>query len=149
LGSAIGDAAMSIDGEGKRFSHQHRLKRAVLESARKKLLSSAARLEKCTTFEELHGIVESVLKSVEGAGELFLYDVSLRIGSYKGLFPQKVFLHAGTRKGARALGLSTQLSWLDMTSLPDWLQELQPYEVEDFLCLYKDRLTSSKSASAS
>jgi len=149
LESAINDAAMSIDWEGYRFQHQHRIKKSVLESARKRLLSSAIRLRQCTNYEELHGVVESALYSLEGAGELYVYDVSLRIGSKLGLFPQKVFLHAGTRKGAKALGLTTKLSWLEMDSLPEWLRELQPYEVENFLCRYRDRLVSAMSARAS
>lgn len=151
LESAINDAAMSIDWEGNRFQHQHRIKRAVLESARKSLLSITAKLGECknSSFEGLHGIIENALKSVEGTGELYVYDVSLRIGSKLGLFPQKVFFHAGTRKGAKALGLNTKLSWLEMDSLPEWLRELQPYEVENFLCRYKDRLVSAMSARAS
>src|SRR5438132_2577804 len=39
LESAISEAAMSIDWEGKRFSHQHRMKKATLESAKKRLLT--------------------------------------------------------------------------------------------------------------
>ncbi len=86
---------------------------------------------------------------MDGAGELYIYDVSLRIGSKLGLFPRKAFLHAGTRQGAKALGLNSQLPWLEMDSLPEWLRELQPYQVEDFLCCYKDRLVSAMSARAS
>jgi hypothetical protein len=146
LERAISDAAMSIDWEKKRFSHQHRIKRIVLESARKRLLSITRKLGECKNFDELYGIVENALEPVDGAGELYSYDVSLRIGSKLGLFPRKVFLHAGTRKGAKALGLNGQLSWLEMDSLPEWLRELQPYEVEDFLCSYKDRLVYTMSA---
>lgn len=128
LESAISDATLSMDWEGKRFSHQHRLKKAILESAKKKLLSIASKLRACTTFEELHDLIGNALKSVDGAGELYVYDVSLRIGSKLELFPRKVFLHAGTRQGARALGLNGQMSWVEMDALPEWLRQLQPYQ---------------------
>src|SRR5712692_7499155 len=51
LESAISGAAMSIDWEGKLFSHQHRLKMIVLESAKKKLLSITDKLAGCTDFD--------------------------------------------------------------------------------------------------
>jgi|SRR6266852_686247 len=149
LESAISDAAMSIDQKGKRFRHQHRIKKKVLVSARETLLGIAPKLAGCRSFEELYMAIESALQSVDGVGKLYVYDVALRIGAKigdkAGLLPRKVFLHAGTRRVAKALGLNGQLSWLEMDSLPEWLRELQPYEVEDFLCIYKDRLAARES----
>jgi len=153
LESAISDAAMAIDGRGKRFRHQHRIKRVVLQSAKEKLLSIESELVQCTSFEKLHALIASALESIVGAGNLYIYDVALRIGARigdkPGLRPQKVFLHAGTHKGAKALGLDSQFPWLEMNSLPDWLRELEPYEVEDFLCNYKDRFAGPGNGQAS
>jgi len=147
--SAISDAAMSIDRNGKRFPHQRRIKKAALESAKEALLRISPKLAECGSFHELYGAVEDALKPVVGAGRLYVYDVSLRIGAKLGLFPQKVYLHAGTRKGAKVLGLNTRLGWVEMESLPEWLRELQPYEAEDFLCIYKDRFVDPGTRRAS
>jgi hypothetical protein len=148
LESAISDAALAIDQRGKRFGHQHRIRKIVLQSAKEKLLSIKTELVQCTSFEELHALIASALEPIDGAGKLYIYDVALRIGARigekPGLRPQNVFLHAGTRKGAKALGLNSQLSWLVKDSLPGWLRELEPYEVEDFLCIYKKGLADPR-----
>lgn len=152
LESAISYAAMAINQNGERFGHQHRIKKKALEAAREVLKGMASKLAQCRTFEELHTAIESALQSVNGVGKLYTYDVALRIGARigdrPGLLPKKVFLHAGTRKGAKALGLNARLLWLEMDSLPDWLRELEPYEVEDFLCIYKDRFVDPGTARA-
>jgi hypothetical protein len=41
-----------------------------------------------------------------------MYDTALRIGAKLKLFPTKVYLHAGTRLGARALGLDDSAATL-------------------------------------
>jgi len=40
---------------------------------------------------------------VYGVGELACYDAALRIGGNLNIFPEKIYLHAGTRTGAREL----------------------------------------------
>jgi hypothetical protein len=154
LESAIDHATMSVDWKGRRFSHQHRIKTTVLQSAKETLLGVAAELRQCHNFEELFHVIDEALKSVKGVGRLYIYDVSLRIGAKLGgakdeLLPQKVYLHAGTRKGAMALGLKTNVDFLEMESLPEWLRELTAYEIEDFLCIYKSKLSVDESARAS
>ena len=54
--------------------------------------------------------------------------------------PERVYLHRGTRKGARALGLDWRADSLDPRVLPKELADLEPREIEDFLCIYKDCL---------
>ena len=66
-----------------------------------------------------------------------VYDTSLRVGAYLGLTPRFVYLHAGARAGAKALGLNAGTKKLAMSDLPHELQVLAPEEVEDFLCIYK------------
>ena len=56
------------------------------------------------------------------------------------LSPKKVYLHAGTRKGARALGFRGGLPYLQPSQLPVELQVLKPYEMEDFLRIYAEGL---------
>jgi hypothetical protein len=63
---------------------------------------------------------------VTGIGELYVYDTALRIGAKLGVFPEKVYLHAGTRIGVRNLGLDARRTALRMASLPRALRRLKP-----------------------
>ena len=80
------------------------------------------------------------LRDVAGIGALYRYDTAFRIGAYRGLFPTRVYLHAGTRKGARALGLDYRKDALEMSEIPAALRTRKPYEIEDILCIYKTGL---------
>ena len=71
---------------------------------------------------------------------LYVYDTAWRIGAKLELEPELVYLHAGTRKGAKALGLDSRRENIDPQDLPLPLQRLRPIHIENFLCLYKDRL---------
>jgi hypothetical protein len=77
------------------------------------------------------------MKPIKGLGKLYAYDVAHLIGAHLNLSPERVYLHAGTRKGARALGFPSALEYLTPSQLPSELQILKPYEMEDFLCIYK------------
>ena len=54
------------------------------------------------------------------------------------LSPDHVYLHAGTRKGAQALGL--QGATVHKNDLPPEFRRLSPAEIEDCLCIYKARI---------
>jgi hypothetical protein len=73
---------------------------------------------------------------IAGLGELTIYDISHRIGAYLGSMPTEIYLHAGTRKGAKALGLDTNRKSIPMTELPAPLQRLTAAQAEDVLCIY-------------
>lgn len=121
-----------------RHDHQRRLKRASLETAYECL--KKAPLSKCKSFHDLFLAVEKSIGGISGIGELMIYDTSLRIGANLRLQPDRVYLHSGTRKGARRLGLRTDPAWIDREQLPDVLSSLSPCQVEDLLCIYKDHL---------
>jgi hypothetical protein len=57
-----------------------------------------------------------------------------------GFFPTKVYLHAGTRRGVRALGLDYSADVLKVSALPKELRSLEPHELEDILCIFKYEL---------
>ena len=72
---------------------------------------------------------------MRGIGELAVYDIACRIGAFLGFRPDRVYLHAGTREGARALGLrGASVRKID---LPGAFGCLSPAEIEDCLCIYK------------
>jgi hypothetical protein len=86
------------------------------------------------------------VRSVHGIGELYVYDTALRLGAHLRLLPGEVYLHAGMRRGARALGLDHRVRSLAPTKLPTPLRRLRPYEMEDVLCIYEDWLGTAKGA---
>lgn len=140
LEKALERAALANDERGKRFSHQTRLKGSQLRKARNVLLDAAKKLRRCDSFDQLHNLIKEHLKGTPGLAELYCYDTALRIGASLGLMPKRVYLHRGTRKGARRLDLDWRADSLDPRALPRALAVLEPREIEDFLCIYKDKL---------
>ena len=66
-------------------------------------------------------IVEACAKQIKGIGELTIYDTALRIGFYLDIYPDKVYLHAGTREGAKRLIGEDKVKnkkYLEMSELP-------------------------------
>ena len=137
---AIHHAALAIDGRGKRFSHQCRISRAPLRRAKAILEQAAIRLKACTSFHEVHGLLIEILGNIRGLGELYFYDTALRLGATLGHSPKFVYLHRGTRAGARALGFNGGASYIELHQLPAAIRALAPHEAEDFLCIYKGQL---------
>ncbi|MBM4461381.1 MAG: hypothetical protein FJ011_27100 [Chloroflexi bacterium] len=144
LASAIERAALAINSAEKRYSHQRRLKKAVLEQARDALLMNITLIERCHTFDELFELLEAIVPPINGIGELYVYDTCLRIGAKLGILPTEVYLHAGTRAGVKALGLDGTARSLDVSALPADLQQLEPYEIEDLLCIFKTDLEQTR-----
>ena len=141
LDETITQAGLALRPDGKRWSHQRRIPKAALERATRQLRRT--RLEGAASFADLMTRVTSAVRSIRGIGELYAYDTAIRIGAHLGLLPTEVYLHAGTRRGARALGLDHRSESISIDLLPVALQGLPPYEVEDILCIYKDWLATT------
>ncbi len=140
LTKAIEVSAMATNQHGKRLSHQRRLKKVVLEEAKDTLWEAENALKECKNFEILLECIEIRTRSICGIGELYRYDTALRIGAYLEVSPEKVYLHAGTREGAKILGIDPKLRHIDPTILPKEFNQLSPDEIEDALCIYKKHL---------
>lgn len=140
LREAIRKAGRAEGPGGKRLAHQHRLSRSVLAECVRYLEASLKALTKARAFEELHEIVREEIGGIRGVGRLMVYDTALRIAAWRRLEPRRVLLHAGTRVGARRLGLDAKADSLAMADFPAALRRLRPREVEDVLCIYKDDL---------
>jgi hypothetical protein len=138
LEANVKQAALSQGRDGKRLSHQWRIKARVLQEAKRALLAVLSDLRNCSNFDQLFSIVEEALEPVQGAGALYAYDVAERIGAKLRLEPEKVYLHAGAAVGAARLGLDTSRRAIERSSLPTALQRIAPGEVEDVLCIYRD-----------
>jgi len=141
LRAAIDVAARAVDRQGRRHPHQFRIRRDAIVRARAALLVVERQLARAESFDEVFRIVTEQLRDVAGVGELYAYDTSFRIGAYLRLFPTRVYLHAGTRGGARALGLDCSKGFLDMNEVPAALRHRKAHEVEDILCIFKDRFS--------
>jgi hypothetical protein len=116
-----------------------------MQEANRLLLEKHDVLQRCTTFHELWQRIRIILGAVTGLGELYIYDTALRIGAHLNLLPDRVYLHAGTRTGAKAFGIvSRHEEWIEVGELPSPLRELPPHEVEDILCIYKDKANPTK-----
>jgi len=137
---AIEQAALATNSQGKRYSHQYRLKKTALEEARRILLMNSKAIAQSKSFDDLFSLVETKVGGITGIGELYTYDTSLRVGAKLGLLPTRVYLHAGTRKGARALGFKGRSRTLEVSELPSELRQLEPHEIEDVFCIFADDL---------
>lgn len=116
LADAIREAALSRFPSGKRHPHQRRIPLHVLQAANTHLQAVAQRLGKANSFDELHGLIAQQIGPIPGIGDLAVYDISHRIGAYLSLAPEAIYLHAGTREGARALNLTGQTIALSNSS---------------------------------
>ncbi len=134
----LNNAALAINHKGKRYRHQSRINKKTLYEAKDILLDNKRQIKEIDNFDKLFTRIDTLLKSVDGIGPLYIYDTSLRIGSYLGYLPNKVYLHAEARTGARRLGFKNKNS-IEMTEFKNELQYIEPFEVEDILCLYKDK----------
>jgi hypothetical protein len=140
LTHAIEVAALAVNSAGKRFHHQRRIRPDAIIAAKQALLAAKPRIRAAKTFHALFVAVTQILEAIPFIGELYCYDTAFRLGSFLGLLPDRVYLHAGVREGARSLGLAHTGSSLPMSALPPALRRLPAHEAEDMLCIYKDRI---------
>jgi hypothetical protein len=137
LDAAIRTAALAIGPSGKRFSHQRRLPRAVLTRGLRALFGVKRQIRAALTFHDLFILVQSALIPLKGIGELTVYDTAVRLGAFLALEPDRIYLHAGTRVGARQLGFDGTRGWIFTSELPTPLDALPPSAAEDVLCIFK------------
>jgi hypothetical protein len=137
---AVSRAALAQLPNGKRHWHQRRIPRASLEESRRRLLENLPLLKNARSFDDLIDLIDTLIRPVPKIGELTVYDTALRIGARFGLEPDKVYVHAGTRGGARALGFDGRRQTIEMDELPAPFRKLTAREAEDVLCRYASQL---------
>lgn len=128
-------AAWGKRPNGEWHPHQYCVAKAARRALCGKLKKREADLRAAGSFEELITIVTEC--TVPGIGPLTVYDAATRIGAYRRKEPKFVYLHAGTAKGAKALGWPTDRPTLTMGEVSPPFRKLLPREVEDCLCLYR------------
>lgn len=142
LEKVIHNATLAKDARGIRHDHQRRLKERVLKEVENNLQGKFNEINNSESFPELMNIVRNA--AVHGFGELAVYDASTRIGAFLDLFPDMVYLHRGTRTGAKYICNKYEITFnkktLDRNDLPVELKQLREYDIENFMCIYKDDL---------
>lgn len=102
---AIRKAALCELPSGKQHPHQRRIPRELLEQVEARLPGIRRRLAGASSFAALHQAVNDDIGSLNGIGTLTVYDIAHRIGAHFGKALERVYLHAGTRVGARVFGI--------------------------------------------
>ncbi len=145
LMSVIEIAAKAIDKCNKRHNHQRRISNKNLINFSKELKKHENEIKIAKSFDEIMAIVSRT--KCEGIGELTKYDTATRIGAYLNINPDKVYLHSGTRVGAKNLfGRLGKKEYLLIDEIPVALHKnkLTASELEDILCIFKDQLKNLK-----
>jgi hypothetical protein len=145
MGNSITEIIEKAASSPKLHPHQRRVGKKKLKCKSKKLLAIECKIAEKTDFDELHKLIKDA--KVRGVGELTNYDIALRISWYlyyvkkvKNILPKKVYLHSGTRKGAKILAEILDVSILSKPLDKENSKifgELKPYQIEDFLCVCK------------
>jgi hypothetical protein len=146
--AAIKSAAGAEQPNGRRHPHQRRLKAKDLRAARSSLTAAAIveQIRACGDFDEVLKLVGLQVSEIWKNAELYVYDTALRISAHKGVSPDRVYLHRGTRIGAKELGFDTNRRSIPRAEFPEELSRLEPHEIEDCLCIYKGAMSPDGSS---
>jgi hypothetical protein len=129
---------------GKRHPHQRRISNEALQQWAAKLGKAQARIQafRGQAFEDLFDFINEQASAVSGLGPLMVYDTALRIGANIDCLPKDwVYLHAH----ARIPGVGSGVRRIKKSKLPEALkalEDLDAYEIEDFLCIYHDPIVN-------
>lgn len=99
-------------------------------------------------FQEICRIYENIKEErIKGANQMTLYDIACFVGDHLAIYPQKVYVHQGVIKGAKALNLisKNEETTLSVEEIIRKVPELEclkddPDQIESFLCIQKDEL---------
>jgi hypothetical protein len=136
---AIQVAAESVDENNKLHFHQRRVEKSELNSFAERLILRVTEISLVKTFDELYEIINAVKNHY--ITELTVYDVAQRIGAFKNIYPEKIYLQSGTRIGAEnLLGKLGEAKFLLREDLPSPFQrpDFTLADIEQILFQYKD-----------
>lgn len=128
-------AALSVNEESKMFPHQYRVGKAKTELAANKLLQFETEILSAQSFEDIFKYTEEVRKMKIGVGHLWSYDTALHIGFKLGLLPNEVYIQSGVKRGLCQFYKKTKIKRKIDKSFFIGLESLEPYEIENFLCV--------------
>ncbi len=127
--------------DGGHLDHLKRLTEEALRNALLILISFRKQIKSCKNFHEIFELIhEEIEREVYGIGEMYTYDISFYLSINLGFKPKYVYLHKGTRIGARKLGLDVKRDYISKNEFPQEFQNLEIYDIENLLCIYKKYL---------
>ncbi|MFA0963948.1 hypothetical protein AB9P05_19230 [Roseivirga sp. BDSF3-8] len=145
--NAVRKAAEAMTSETAFAPHQRRVGKIKCRQGADKLLSHPfwLELENARSFEDIFQVTEKVKLEIKGLGDLWSYDTAQRIAFHKGWYPKEVYLHSGAKEGVKVL---VNLGYIKSSSIrgkrhikkelfPDILRQLDPYIIENILCVGK------------
>ena len=139
-----------LDNEG----NQRGVPYEVSKQVRDNLIKRTNDILKARTFDALFKIVTEC--KVKGFGELSIYDTAMRIATHMNIEPDKVYLHAGARKGMEILedrgyvdSGSSKKKFMELKDMPKPMQNLKAAETEHLLCSMKGKMNQLENADSS
>ena len=122
-------------------SHQHRIGYDAIRTAAASASHYLSDLMLAEDFDLLQAAFQRIWRTENlfVDAELLTYDVAERFGRYRGKYPQKVYLHAGAKAGAKTLGVHGKI--VEAERFGPLIGRLSPSEIENFLCVCKASLT--------
>lgn len=149
----IEDIVLGRDPCLSRDGHQFRIPKVTLKRMIEILNDPkiVEEIKRCESFDDIFTIVYE--SRITNFGSLAVYDTSLRIGSFFGHYPTVVYLHQGALEGANEL-LGKDIvdksskhfcgnldyPYISLDILPEPLNKMKPYHIENFLCILKKKL---------
>jgi len=128
-----------LDKEGNQRGVPYEISKIVRDN----LIKRTNDILKAKNFDDLYNIVYEC--KVKGFGDLSVYDSAMRIAAKLNIEPDKVYLHAGARKGMEILEAkgyvengSSKKKFVDIKDMPREIQQLKAAETEHMLCSMKD-----------
>ncbi len=104
-------------------------------------LKKISKIENIKDFDELYTLIKGSTEDIKGVGILYYYDISLRIGAFLNTYPDKIYLHRGSLEGARNFNINiNKAKIINKDNLTDEFRELECFEIESFLCIFKNKL---------
>jgi len=129
-----------INEKGGIEYHQRRIKKTVMDIFYKKLIENKNNINSVKSFGELYNIIESIGNTVSGVGDTFIFDSAFRIAYYLNIYPDKIYLHAGTRIGVEGLlNKKINTDFILKNDLPEPYKscQLNCTQLEDLFCAFK------------
>ena len=139
LKEVIEVAAKSFDENNKLHFHQRRVEKSELNNFAERLMKREIEIDSAKTFDEIYELIYS--EKNEYITELTIYDVAQRIGAFKNIYSDKIYLQSGTKIGAEnLLGRLNNSKFLMREDLPSPFQrpDFTLADIEEILFQYKD-----------
>ena len=110
------------------------------DRCRATLMQEQERLRASKDFHDVFTQVKGLANRTGGLGEVWIYDVSVRIAAYLGKQPDRIYLHGGAREGARAFKIASSRESISKFELPRPLRRMPCTMIGNFLSKKKKEL---------